>query len=144
MTDPNYNPNANYNAGVTPASQIPPEDLASFQKANPGLTFNSEDLAHYNAAGPIDVSKIGTVPAFNLPPTPTPTAYDIGSLPTVSSLLNPAPTPLNTQQTDLQGKLLADTKTLGTKTAAQSTAETAAGLPGFNAQLTDINGQLQT
>jgi hypothetical protein len=93
---------------------------------------------------PVNVATIGTAPNISLPPPPTQTAYDISSLPTVSTLLNPAPTALDTQQTDLQGKLLADTKTLGTKTVAQSTAETAAGLPAFNAQLTDINGQLQT
>jgi hypothetical protein len=93
---------------------------------------------------PVNVATIGTAPNINLPSPPTSAAYDISSLPTVSTLLNPNPTALDTQQTDLQGKLLADTKTLGTKTAAQSAAETAAGLPGFNAQLTDINGQLQT
>lgn len=30
------------------SSMIPKEDLASFQKANPGLTFGAEDLAAYN------------------------------------------------------------------------------------------------
>ena len=93
---------------------------------------------------PVNVATIGTAPNITLPPASTPVAYDISSLPTVSTLLNPAPTALDTQQTDLQGKLLADTKTLGTKTAAQSTAETAAGLPAFQSQLTDINGQIQS
>lgn len=30
------------------ASMIPKEDLASFQKANPGLTFDAQEYAHYN------------------------------------------------------------------------------------------------
>jgi hypothetical protein len=108
---------------------------------------NATQAAAGNAAlasPAIDVSTIGTTPTFNLPTAPTPAAYDISSLPSIDSLLNPAPTTTETQQTDLQGKLLADTKTLGTKTAAQSAAESAAGLPGFQSQLTDINGQIQT
>lgn len=93
---------------------------------------------------PVDVSKIGSAPTFNLPDSPLPSSYDISSLPSITSLLNPAPTATETNQTDLQGKLLADTKTLGTKAVAQSTAETAAGLPGFQSQLTDINGQIES
>jgi hypothetical protein len=33
-----------------PASQIPATDLAAFQKANPGVDFNQQDLAAYNSA----------------------------------------------------------------------------------------------
>lgn len=95
-------------------------------------------------SAPIDVSKLGTASPFTLPPAPVPTPYDLGSLPDISSLLNPAPTATETAQTGLQDKLLTDTKTIGGKPAAQITAEANAGLPGFQSQLTDINSQIQT
>lgn len=97
-----------------------------------------------SAASPtnIDVSKIGTAPSFTLPPAPTSTPYDIGTLPSISSLLNPAPTATETQGKALQDQLLTDTKTIGTKGAAQITAEANAGLPDLNKQLVGVNNQI--
>jgi hypothetical protein len=91
---------------------------------------------------PVDVSKLGTTPTFNLPTPSAAAPYDIGTLPSITSLLNPTPTAADTKQANLETQLLADTKTLGTQGAAQITAESAAGLPGLNKQLVDINGQI--
>jgi hypothetical protein len=91
---------------------------------------------------PVNVAAIGTAPNITLPAPSSPLPYDISSLPSITSLLNPTPTATEQQGTDLQNRLLTDTKTLGTKDAAQITAESAAGLPGLNKQLVDINGQI--
>mgnify|MGYP000927380138 CR=1 FL=1 len=67
------------------ASQIPKEDLASFQKANPGLTFDAQEYAHYNdpnsyvykmPSPTVDATKIGTTAPIKLP---TPSPYDVGN-----------------------------------------------------------------
>lgn len=96
------------------------------------------------AATPIDVSTLsgGTTP-FTLPPAPTAPSYDLSTLPTIDSLLNPAPTAAQQDQKDLQSKLLTDTAKIGTKDAAQIAAENAAGLPAYQKQLNDVNGQIR-
>lgn len=44
-----------------------PVALANFQKANPGLSFDAQELAHYNAATPFDGTKINAQGIQNLP-----------------------------------------------------------------------------
>lgn len=142
-------------------SGIDPTSYANFQKANPGLNFTSQDLQHYQSAGQtpftspspsVDVSAMTGATPFTLPPAPTTPNYDISSLPSIASLLNPTPTAAQNKQDTLESQLETDTAKLGTKTAAQTTAEDTAaralgattGLSDFNTQLTDINNQVQT
>lgn len=100
---------------------------------------------------PVDVSALsGTASPFNLPSAPVSSTYDISTLPSISSLLNPTPTAAEQKQTQLERTLQADTAKIGGKTAAQITAEDAAarklgattGLSDFTTQLRDITSQI--
>lgn len=95
------------------------------------------------AGAPIDASVLGGVQPFKLPDAPSLPSYNLSTLPSIEALSNPAPTATQQAQDALGQRALADTAKLGTKTAAQIKAEDAAGLPGFNKQLNDINAQLR-
>ena len=86
---------------------------------------------------------LGTTTPFTLPPTPTAPSYDLRTLPSIETLTNPAPTAAEEEQDALGERALAVTAKLGTKSAAQAKAEEAAGLPGYNKQLNDINAQIR-
>lgn len=98
--------------------------------------------ASVSSSDPIDATQLSGSSPFTLPNTPSLPNYDISNLPSLSSLLNPAPGPAAQKQTDLEGKLATDEGTLGTQSAAQITAEASAGVPGFQSTLNDLNAQL--
>ena len=130
--------------GTDPASLIPSADLAAFQKANPGLKFDSQDLTQYASAGPVDVSALsgGTTP-FTLPPAPTDPSFDIAGLPNIGALINPPATPTETAQDALGAEALKSTAKLGTKAAAQEAANEKYGVNQYTDQVNDIVTQLE-
>ena len=108
-----------------------------------GVSASSLPASLPTAATPVDVSMLGTTTPFTLPPTPTAPSYDLRTLPSIETLTNPAPTAAEEEQDALGERALAVTAKLGTKSAAQAKAEEAAGLPGYNKQLNDINAQIR-
>lgn len=117
-------------AGVS-ASSLPVQPAATTAASLP------------SASAPIDASTLGGVQPFKLPDTPSLPSYDLSTLPSIDTLSNPSPTATEKTQDALGEKALAATAKLGTKAAAQIEAENAAGLPGFNKQLNDINAQIR-
>ena len=108
-----------------------------------GVSASSLPAALPTADTPVDVSMLGTTTPFTLPPTPTAPSYDLRTLPSIETLTNPAPTAAEEEGDALGERALAVTAKLGTKSAAQAKAEEAAGLPGYNKQLNDINAQIR-
>lgn len=98
---------------------------------------------------PISVANLTTPQTpLNLPPTPQDTTnYQgvISSIPTIEQITNQIQAPSQAESTSqsLMDRILGATSKLGKKTQAQAQAETTAGLPQFQTQLTDINNQLQ-
>jgi|SRR5450631_2338891 hypothetical protein len=82
----------------------------------------------------IDVSKIGTVPTFNLPPAPTDTssanASTLGSIPTIASITDQANTLTPAEQTNktLNDKLVGLADQEAGKTIATTNAQNSAGV----------------
>lgn len=142
-------PTNTFNQDVSKAggSVIPTEPVQ-----NVGNNVGSFTQAPATPTQPVDISTLSGATPFKLPSAPVTPNYDISSLPSISALLNPAPTSAQDKQSQLETQLEGDTAKLGTQTAAQTTAEDAAarslgatnGLSDFNTQLTDINNQIQS
>lgn len=146
-----------------PTTTNPNEDpiVKASLKAPAGTLFNqiapAGSPAHLtnltNLADPIDASVLsGGASTFSLPSAPITPNYDIGTLPSIQTLLNPATTPTEQKQTQLESQFEDTTRKLGTKASAQIAQEDVAarklgatnGLSDFTGQLTDINSQIQT
>ncbi len=145
------------NINNTAQAQIPPEDLAAFQKANPGLSFTNEDLAHYNAAQPnfnqINSTNTNPTTAVTLPGSQSSPQHDAlasaaastqPSLQKTLDSLQTAPTATDQKQQSILDSIAALTGQDTGKQAYQNQQETANGLPDLQKHLTDLNGQLLT
>ena len=125
---------------------MPTQTEAQRQQAlqDAGVSPTSLPASMPNASAPVDVSTLGSTVPFTLPPAPAVQGYDLNNLPPIATLVNPAPSATEIQNDALSKKALEDTAKLGTKSAAQIQAEQNAGVPEFQKQLTDINGQIQS
>ena len=111
--------------------------------SNPtGISAPVNANASVSSLDPIDASQLSGSSPFTLPSTPSLPNYDISNLPSLSSLLNPAPTAAQQKQDSLDSELENDEGKLGTEAAATITAQNAAGVPGFQSTLNDLNAQL--
>ncbi len=126
--------------------------MATISQKNPDGTYTTYDSASYTppvaAPSPISINGLtSTETPAHLPPQPGTPDYtgQMASIPSVADLTagNSTPSPTEAKQGDLASQLEASYAKLGTKGAEQSKAEAAAGLPAFQSQLTDINGQIQ-
>lgn len=85
---------------------------------------------------------------MQLPPQQQPPDYlgTLAAVPTIDQIVADANKPTATEgtQNSLMTSILDAVKNLGGRGAAQIQAETAAGLPQLNTQLTDVNNQIQT
>jgi len=98
----------------------------------------------------IDASNLGQGSSLQFPPTPAPQDFAsiFASIPTVEQVQQQAgmtvsaQTPAEKTNQSIADKLLAGYQKITGKAGAQLQAEQSAGLPQFQAQLTDINSQL--
>ncbi len=93
-----------------------------------------------------DIQSNATTSASTLPPPPAPMSYapTLASIPTIESIVAPAkPSAAETEQTGIMSSLKGLYEKMLGKTSAQGAAEDAAGLPGYNSQLNDVNAQIK-
>ena len=125
--------------------------MATKQVRNPDGSYSLYDDQSYTpptGAKPISVDGLqNPEEPFNVPTLQPEPDYlgGITAIPSVEGLLAEAsaPTAAEGQQNDFATRILDVTSKLGGRAGAQAKAETAAGLPGFQSQLTDLNGQIQ-
>jgi hypothetical protein len=137
--DTNYNPNPD--ALVASSLKAPQgTPLAPTPSSNPFTTSSPA----------VDVSSLSGTTPFTLPLAPADTTpaltSTLGSIPTIQGIVNQENTLTPAEQTNksLLDKSLSLSDQEAGKTAAQTAANTAAGLPKLNAQLTDLNSQITT
>jgi len=156
-----------YNAHIGMSKGSTTEQDAYFQSladVNPEAANNAMDIAGYSystaapyttpapaAPGPIAVDSLKT-PAVPLSmPSTTPTtppdyyARQIAGIPTAASIVadtTPEQTTARAAQTSVKDQILSVLQKYSGKPAAQAAAETAAGIPDINKQLTDVTGQI--
>ena len=125
------------------AMSIPPEDLASFSVANPGMSFDTEELAHYNSS--LSSSSLAPTGSPIIPPTQSPRDYSPFATASFESLLADFNKPVAEEAVggDLQKRILDSLGTIGTEKTRQQTLEGEAGLPGQRQELQGVLNQLQ-
>lgn len=99
----------------------------------------------YGKSPAINSQTLTQEPDFQLPDFPQEQPYDLTSIP-ITDLTSAAnqPTAAEQQQGTYENRFLSAINQLSGKESAQYEAEKNAGLPAFQQQLTDINGQLTT
>lgn len=99
----------------------------------------------YGKSPAINSQTLTQEPDFQLPNYPQEQPYDLASIP-ITDLTSAAnqPTAAEQQQGTYENRFLSAINQLSGKESAQYEAEKNAGLPAFQQQLTDINGQLTT
>lgn len=138
------------------ASMIPKEDLASFQKANPGLTFDAQEYAHYNNST-INSQNLAQGASVKIPtyqPTPVDPSIATSAIASVAGQYEA----LNKQQEQAQAYQKAQAESqlslqsaLIGKTADTQAFQETAGVNAANdtvrqyaTQLADLNAQAST
>ena len=138
------------------ASMIPKEDLASFQKANPGLTFDAQEYAHYNNST-INSQNLAQGASVKIPtyqPTPVDPSIATSAIASVAGQYEA----LNKQQEQAQAEQKAQAESqlslqsaLIGKTADTQAFQETAGVNAANdtvrqyaTQLADLNAQAST
>lgn len=134
-TAPIFNPNANYTAGVTPATAPQGTPVSSTPPPTPAITSSS-----ITPQSPINI------PPAPTPTDPTPTNASIPSpIPSIQSIVdqNTKPTDTANTQSALLGKIAALTGGQESLATQQNTAENTAGVPALTKTMNDLGAQLQ-
>lgn len=91
----------------------------------------------------VDATKITSQQNVSLPNITPSVIPPISSIPSIESITTTAPTVTETNNTELQKRLLDALKGQGQKVQFQAEAEQSQGLPQFKTQLNDINSQIK-